>query len=126
MKVESINLVLRLALLLGALAYFGIILSMLKRKRLTVRYAIIWLFSGCVFLIFSIFPYTVLVLRDLLKMEMPVNVVFTLVIGFMLLLLLSLSSIVSVFAEKLRRLTQEHALLEQRVRALEETINRQK
>ena len=126
MKVESIDLVLRLALFLGTLCYFYLILSMLKRKRLTVRYAIIWLFSGFVFLIFSIFPYTVLVLRDLLKMEMPVNVVFTLVIGFMLLLLLSLSSIVSVFAEKLRRLTQEQALLEQRVRDLEKKLSDEK
>ncbi|MEG1323123.1 MAG: DUF2304 family protein, partial [Ruthenibacterium sp.] len=72
MKVDSISLVFRIALLLGSFVYFGIILLMLKRKRLTVRYSIIWLLSGAVFLIFAIFPYTVLVLRDLLKMEMPV------------------------------------------------------
>lgn len=119
MRVESISLVLRIALLVGAIGYLTIILFLLKRKRLTVRYSIIWLFSGAVFLIFAIFPYTVLVLRDLLKMEMPVNVVFTLVIAFMLLLLLSLSSIVSGFADKQRRMAQEMALLEKRVRELE-------
>ncbi|MEF9969859.1 MAG: DUF2304 domain-containing protein [Ruthenibacterium sp.] len=119
MKVDSISLVFRIALLLGSFVYFGIILLMLKRKRLTVRYSIIWLLSGAVFLIFAIFPYTVLVLRDLLKMEMPVNVVFMLVIAFMLLLLLSLSSTVSILSEKQKRLTQTVALLEKRVRELE-------
>ncbi|MEG0168038.1 MAG: DUF2304 domain-containing protein [Ruthenibacterium sp.] len=119
MKVDSISLVFRIALLLGSFVYFGIILLMLKRKRLTVRYSIIWLLSGAVFLIFAIFPYTVLVLRDLLKMEMPVNVVFMLVIAFMLLLLLSLSSTVSTLSEKQKRLTQTVALLEKRVRELE-------
>ena len=41
------------------------------------------------------------------------------VIAFILLLLLSLSSIVSGFAEKIKRLAQENALLEERVRRLE-------
>ena len=60
-----------------------------------------------------------LVLRDWLNIEMPVNVIFTLVLAFVLLLLLSLSTIVSGFAEKLKRLAQENALLEERVRRLE-------
>lgn len=114
--------ILRIALLLGSAAYFALILFLLKRKKLTVRYSLIWLLSGGVLVIFAIWPYTVLVLRDLLKMEMPVNVVFTLAIAFMLLVLLSLSVAVSSFSEKLRRLTQEHALLEKRVRQLEETL----
>ena len=52
-------------------------------------------------------------------MAVTVNVVFLLVIAFILLLLLSLSSIVSGFAEKIKRLAQENALLEERVRRLE-------
>lgn len=120
MNAGHMDLALRIALLVGSLAYFGLILALLKRKKLTVRYSIIWLLSGGVLLLFALFPYIVLVLRDLLKMEMPVNVVFTLSIAFMLLLLLSLSVAVSGFAEKLRRLTQQQALLEKRVRELEE------
>ena len=70
-------------------------------------------------MVFAVFPYVVLVLTDLLGMAVPINVVFILVIAFMLLLLLSLSSIVSGFAEKIKRLAQENALLEERVRGLE-------
>lgn len=120
MRVESIDVTLRIALLIGSLAYLFMILFLLKKKRLTVRYSIIWILSGIVFLVFAICPYIVLVLRDLLKMEMPVNVVFTLVIGFILLLLLSLSSTVSVMNEKIKQLTQSQAILEKRVREMEQ------
>lgn len=119
MSVHSIAPITRIALFVGAVLYLLIILYLLKKKQLTVRYAIIWLMSAGALLVFAVFPYTALVLRDLLKMEMPVNAVFTVVLAFMLLLLLSLSSIASSFAEKQRRMAQQQALLERRVRDLE-------
>ena len=109
MNWQSISPILRVGLLLGAVCYLA----------LMVRYSIIWLISAGVLLVFAVFPYVVLVLTDLLGMAVPVNVVFLLVIAFILLLLLSLSSIVSGFAEKIKRLAQENALLEERVRRLE-------
>ena len=122
MNVPNINLTLRLDMFLGAVVFLVVILWLLKKGRLTVRYSIIWLMAGCALLVFAVFPYIVLVLRDWLNMEMPVNVIFTLVLAFVLLLLLSLSTIVSGFAEKLKRLAQENALLEKRVRELEQAL----
>ena len=95
MNWQSISPILRIGLLLGAVCYLALILWLLKKKKLTVRYSIIWLISAGVLLVFAVFPYVVLVLTDLLGMAVPVNVVFLLVIAFILLLLLSLSSIVS-------------------------------
>ena len=122
MNVPNIDLTLRLDLFLGAAVFLAAILWLLKKGRLTVRYSIIWLMAGGALLVFAVFPYIVLVLRDWLNMEMPVNVIFTLVLAFVLLLLLSLSTIVSGFAEKLKRLAQENALLEKRVRELEQAL----
>lgn len=119
MSIHSLDPITRVALFIGAVLYLVIILYLLKKKQLTVRYAIIWLMSAGALLIFAVFPYTALVLRDLLKMEMPVNAVFTVVLAFMLLLLLSLSSIASRSAEHQRRMAQQLALLERRVRDLE-------
>ena len=121
MNVPNINLTLRLDMFLGAVVFLVVILWLLKKGRLMVRYSIIWLMAGGA-LVFAVFPYIVLVLRDWLNMEMPVNVIFTLVLAFVLLLLLSLSTIVSGFAEKLKRLAQENALLEKRVRELEQAL----
>lgn len=122
MNWQSIDHVLRIGLVLGAAGYLWLILWLLKKKKLTVRYSIIWLISALVLLVFAVFPYVVLVLTNLLGMAVPINLVFILVIAFMLLLLLSLSSIVSGFAEKLRRLAQQNALLERRVRELEQRL----
>ena len=119
MNWDSISLVLRIGLLAAGTGYLGLIFWLLKHKKLTVRYAIIWLASAAVLLVLALFPYIVLVLTDLLGMAQPANLMFILVIGFMLLLLLSLSSIVSGFAEKIKRMAQKQALLEQRVRLLE-------
>ena len=122
MNVPNINLALRLDMFLGAVVFLVVILWLLKKGRLTVRYSIIWLMAGGALLVFAVFPYIVLVLRDWLNMEMPVNVIFTLVLAFVLLLLLSLSTIVSGFAEKLKRLAQENALREKRGRELEQAL----
>lgn len=112
--------ILRVVLMLGSIIYIGVILYMLKKKHLTIRYSIIWLLSGLALLVFSIAPYIVFVIGNFLHVQIPSNLVFMMLFAFVLLLLLSLSSIVSGFAEKIKKLTQQQALLEKRVRELEE------
>ena len=113
---------LRLILLLGAVCYLLLIFFLLKAGRLSVRFSLVWLASGAVLLVFAACPYIVYVLREYLNMVMPVNVVFTLLFCFVLLVLLSLSVAVSGFAERIKRLAQANAILEKRVRQLEEQL----
>ena len=122
MNNAGLSLFLRVDLVVGGLLYLGVSLWLLKKNKLTVRYSIIWFMSGFVLLLFALFPYIVLVLRDLLHVEMAVNLVFMIVLAFVLLILLSLSSVVSGFSEKIKRLSQHNALLEHRVRALERKL----
>ncbi len=109
----------RIALIVGVLLYLGIIFYLLKKQRLGVQYAIIWLLSGAVLLLFALFPYIVLVMGDILKVLNPVNFVFLVILAFVMLILLSLSAVVSGFAVKIKALTQNAALLERRIRELE-------
>ena len=111
--------VLRATLIIGTVLFLGLLLFLLRRKKLNVQYSIIWLCAAVVLLVFAAFPYTVAVLGNLFNFEMPVNLVFTLLFIFILLLLLSLSTIVTGFAAHIKRLTQAQALLEERVRQLE-------
>jgi len=122
MNWSSFSPTIRVLLLLGTICYLAMILFLLKKRRLTVKYAIIWLLSAVVLVIFALFPYVVLVLTDLLGMAVPSNTVFILAAAFMLLLLLSLSSAVSQFAQKITRLAQKNALLAERVRRLEQRL----
>ena len=110
------------ALIAGALFYLLIVFSLLKKQKLAVQYAIIWLISGFVLLIFALFPYVVLVLGDILHVINPVNFIFLVTLCFVLLILLSLSVVVSGFALRIKRLTQNAALLERRIRELEDAL----
>lgn len=106
-------------MILGAVILLLIIFVLLKKGKMTVKYSLLWLGLAVVLVIFAICPYVVYVLRDLLGVEMPVNLVFMLMFCFVLVVLISLSIAVSQLAEKCKRLTQENALLEKRVRELE-------
>ena len=123
MNAGHIEPVFRIGLILGAILFLFIILWMLKKKKLTVRYSIVWFFAAFVLVLFAVFPYIVLVLRDLLQVELVSNLVFLMVLAFVLFMLLSISCIVSVFSEKLKRLSQEAALREQRGRDLEARLS---
>lgn len=110
---------LRILLLIGVAFYLFVIIWLMKKQKLLVRYSIIWLFSAAVLALFAIFPYIVLVLRDLTKIVTPSNLIFMMAIAFLLLISLCLTSIVSGLSEKMKKLAQQNALLERRVRELE-------
>lgn len=107
-------------MILGAVALLLIIFAFLKRGLMSVKYSLLWLAPAVGLGIFALFPYVVYVLRDLLDIEMPVNLVFFLMFCFVLVGLLSLSIAISQLADKCKRLTQSNAILEKRVRDLEE------
>lgn len=109
-------------MILGALVLLVIIFVLLKHGKMTVKYSLLWMCLSLVLLVFALFPYVVYVLRDLMDVEMPVNLVFMLMFCFVLLVLLSLSIAISQLAEKSKRLTQANAILEKRVRELEKAL----
>lgn len=107
-------------MILGAVALLLIIFAFLKRGLMSVKYSLLWLALALGLVVFALFPYVVYVLRDLLGIEMPVNLVFFLMFCFVFVVLLSLSIAISQLAEKCKRLTQANAILEKRVRDLED------
>ena len=117
------TLELQIWMLLGAAAYLLLIFWMLKRHRLNVRYSLVWLLFGLALVLFAAVPYVVFVLRDIFDIQMPSNLVFAMVIGFVLLISLSISAAITDFAERIKRLTQTVAILEKRVRQLESQLD---
>lgn len=116
-----VNPTLRIALGIGIIVFYIVLFVMLKRKTLLLRYTLIWMISGLVLVIILIFPQIVMLwLPELIGVGDPVNAIFLVFAGFSLLLSLSLTSIVSQISDKNRTLIQQVALLEKRVRELEE------
>ena len=88
---------LQLFMILGAVVLLLIIFAFLKRGLMSVKYSLLWLALAVGLVIAAAFPYVVYVL-----------------------VLLSLSIAISQLADKCKRLTQANAMLEKRVRDLEE------
>ncbi len=110
--------------ILGSVAFLLFILYLMKKGKLEVKYSIIWLAFSLCMIIFACFPYTVLVLNDIAGVIDPVNFIFFTQIVFILLILLSVSAVISGFSRKIKQLAQANAILEKRVRELEEKLDK--
>ena len=113
---------LQILLILGAISLFGMIVWLIKHKKIEVKYSIIWLAFSATMILFALFPYLVLVLGDLSGVANPVNFIFMTLFVFILLIMLSVSAVISGFSTKIKRLAQSNALLEKRVRELEKKL----
>ena len=80
-------------MILGAAILLLIIFALLKKGQMSVKYSLLWLALAVVLVIFAVFPYVVYVLRDLLDVQMPVNLVFLLMFCFVLVVRISASAL---------------------------------
>lgn len=112
--------VLRFFLIIAILFYFIFIIYFLRKKALHLKYCILWLVSGIVMLLFVLFPQLLEILSHMLGIVSPVNMLFACELFFLMLILMSITSIVSKQNEKSKRTIQQLALLEKRIRELEE------
>lgn len=110
---------LQIVLIIAIIFYFIIILHFLKKKALELKYTLIWLFAGGVMLILVAFPQLMTVIIRMLGIQSNMNGLYIALIAFIIMILMTLTSIVSRLAYKAKTLTQEIALIEQRVRELE-------
>ncbi|NBJ96801.1 DUF2304 domain-containing protein [bacterium 1xD8-48] len=110
---------LRVTLSIAVICYFIIILYYLKKRMLELKYTLIWLAAGVVMGIMLIFPDLLEWFRSLLGIESNMNALYMLCFAFIIMILMTLTSIVSRQMLKIRVLIQEISMLEKRVRDLE-------
>ncbi|MBQ9613144.1 MAG: DUF2304 domain-containing protein [Lachnospiraceae bacterium] len=110
---------LRAVLLLAIIVFFVIVLYLLKNRRLALKYTLLWLFTGVMLLILVIWPSILYRIARLIGIQTGMNTLYVLLIAFIIMILMSLTSIVSVQTERIRKLAEANAILEQRVRELE-------
>lgn len=103
---------LRIILGIGIIVYFAIVLMLLKEKKLTLKYTLMWLIAGLSMAVFVLFPLLLRRLTGLLGIASEMNGLFAICLAFIICILMALTSIVSTQNAKIRRLTQTIALLE--------------
>ncbi len=115
-----IPVTLRVVLIIGVITYFLIILMFLKRKALALKYTLLWRVAGVVLAVMVIWPQSLTWFIHLLGITGNMNGLFILCIAFLMMILMSITSIVSRQAEKIKNLTQTIARMEKRIREVEE------
>lgn len=111
---------LRIILFIVIVLFFLVVLYLLKKNRLTLRYTLLWLGMAFVMLILVIFPQLLELIRKALGFESGMNALYVIAIGFAIVLLMALTSIVSHQSDRIKELVQDNAMLEKRIRELEQ------
>lgn len=111
---------LQIVLIIGVLVYFVIILKLLKDNALSLKYTLLWIFAGGVMGLLVVFPSLLVIFVKISGIQTPMYALLVFGIAFVIVILMSLTSIVSRQNRKIRVLVQEYAILEKRIRELED------
>lgn len=110
---------LRVVLICALVGYFIIILLFLKNKTLELKYTLLWMFSGGILAILVVCPEILSWFVKKIGIQSNMNGLFITMFAFIIMIMMSLTSIVSRQTNKIKLLVQEIAILEKRVRDLE-------
>ena len=96
---------LRLGLLLASLGVFVVIVLSVVKKRLNIKYSIVWLLWAMVSMAMAIFPEIFYAISDLLGIQLPVNTVFLLMMALLYSLTFYVYIMISKHNEEIIKLT---------------------
>ena len=114
-----ISSTLRIFMLLAIVLYFGILIILIRKNSLRLKYSLLWFLAGLIMLILAIWPQILYWFSRLVGISMPVNALYAFMFFFVIIILVALTSIASRLNDKVKKLTQEQAILEERIRELE-------
>jgi hypothetical protein len=100
----------------AAIILLLVILELIRSRRLQERYALLWLITGGVILILSVWRDALRLVSEQIGIAYPPSALFIVGFLFILVVLLHYSTVISELAEKNVRLAQDIALVEERLR----------
>ena len=100
------NATLRIWFLVALMIYFICVFYLLKKRRLELKYTLLWLFSGTVMLLVVLFPSPFeRILSSIGVLELT-NGLFALVLFLFLIIFISMTAVLSELNNKFRTLSQ--------------------
>ena len=98
---------------------FLMVIELIRRDHLKERYSLIWLAASIVLLVFSSWRELLHFIALRLGIYYPPSFLFLLAIGFLIVLLLHFSTVISSQSDHNKRLAQEIGVLKSRLARLE-------
>lgn len=105
---------------------FGILVNMIRRRSLELKYALSWMAVLLALLLFDCAPRLLIVVSDFLGIYAPVNMIFFLGFCFSLVIIFSLTVALSRMSNSIRTLDQTAALNEKRLQELEAELQKRR
>lgn len=106
-----IALKLQIVLIASSFVFLVIIINLIRKESLELKYSIIWLISALLFLLLPCFPFVLTFVTKVFGIASPMNALFLLGTVFLIAIVFSLTVALSRNADRLKRLTQELVLL---------------
>ena len=107
--------------ILGSLALILLLVFFIRKRKLLEEYSILWLVIFSVFLLVAIFGAFLENVSRFFGILYPPAAMFIILIIGIFFLLLHFSIVISDMKRKINKLSINNALLEQKIRAMEET-----
>ena len=117
---------LQIVICLAILTLFVILVNMIRKRSLELKYAMSWIMVLTALLIFACAPKLLIVVSDFLGIYAPVNMIFFLGFCFSLLIIFVLTVALSRLSNSIRTLDQIVALNEKRLEELEKELEKEK
>jgi hypothetical protein len=105
---------------LAAVILLLLILELIRSRRLQERYALLWLLTGIVILVLSVWRGLLAKVADLVGIAYPPSALFVLAALFVLMVLLHYSTVISKLSDQNAILAQRLAILEHSLRTRED------
>lgn len=106
---------LRLGLLIASIIAIALVLFFVIKKKLNIKYSIVWILWALFSLIMAIFPSTFYEFSHLLGIEMPVNGVFLIMIALLYGLTFYVYVMISKHNDEIIKLTYEISSLKKQL-----------
>jgi hypothetical protein len=111
----SMQLKIQLVSIVVSGGMFAVIFELLRRKRLMERYALLWLFASIVLLALAVWKGLLTTIAHTIGIFYPPSALFVIAVGFILVMLLHFSLVISRLADQNKVLAQKLGLLQQRL-----------
>lgn len=116
---------LRIQMIIGAVSILllVIVLELIRRGRLREKYALLWLLSGVVIAIFSIFPNLLGIISKVIGLYY-LTALFVISFLFLLLIVLHFSTVLSWLSDRNKELAQELSILDFEFKELDKLFHK--
>lgn len=106
---------LRVLLIILSLVLIIIILKLISKNKLPIKYSLFWLASAIIVFLVGAFPHIIGKFTSLIGFETSVNLITGTILGLLLLITLLLTIIISEQKRKIILLVQEVSMLKEQI-----------